>query len=70
MASLKRCDHCGKETAEKNICTLDITETFYSSKRFKSVGVGMHLCLECAQLRNELHAELDMEFLYPELKKM
>lgn len=43
MASLKRCDHCGKETAEKNICP---------------------------QLRNELHAELDMEFLYPELKKM
>ena len=70
MVSLKRCDHCGKEIVEKNTCTLDITETFYSSKRFKSVGVGACLCLECAQLRNDLHAELDMEFLYPELKKM
>lgn len=68
--SLKRCDHCGKELTNMQLCRLDIGDTFYSSKRFKSVGVGAYLCLECAQLRNELHAELDMEFLYPELKKM
>ncbi len=33
--------------------------------------MSLKKCDHCGmQLRNELHADLDMEFLYPELKKM
>lgn len=64
MVNTKICSHCGKKLMNRNTCTLDICDTFYHSKMFKSVGVGAVLCSECAQLRNNLHAELDMKFLY------
>lgn len=58
------CEHCGKEINGKNFYTLDFLQTFYSSKEFKRAGVGMALCLDCYDLRQQLHYNLDKEFLY------
>lgn len=59
----KYCDHCGKEIRGKEAFELDITETFYDFKKFKSIGVGSTLCRDCYDLRRQKHAELDEEFL-------
>jgi hypothetical protein len=60
----KYCEHCGKEISGRNFCTLDFLQTFYSNKEFKRAGVGMALCMDCYNLRQELHYNLDKEFLY------
>ena len=60
----KYCEHCGKEINSKNFYTLDFLQTFYNSKEFTRAGVGMVLCLDCYDLRQQLHYNLDKEFLY------
>lgn len=57
------CDHCGREITELP-CT-EIRDGYLPEGPFKreKIGVGKVLCDDCAELRNELHAELDRYFL-------
>lgn len=60
----KYCAHCGASVEGRGCITLDFGDTFYDSRKFKHVGVGEVLCVNCADSRARLHAELDMDFLH------
>lgn len=66
MALKEFCDHCGRKVMGREAITLDFTETFYSSKNYKRAGVGAVLCPACYEKRQELHYNLDIDFLYKE----
>lgn len=66
MALKEYCDHCGNRVVSRDIIELDFVETFYNPKTYKRAGVGAVLCPACYAKRQELHYNLDIEFLYKE----